>query len=93
MSIAVIKTGGKQYKVREKEELLVERLKTPKNQSQDAGLVVFSDLLSDKKVTARLLSEKKGKKVRILKFRPRKRYRRKTGHRQIYSKIRIEKIE
>lgn len=88
MAVAVIKTGGKQYKVSEGQELFVERIVgEPKDK------IEFKDLISDKKVKATILQEEKGEKIHILKFHKRKRYRRKTGHRQIYTKIKIEKIE
>uniref|UniRef100_A0A7V3J962 Large ribosomal subunit protein bL21 n=1 Tax=candidate division CPR3 bacterium TaxID=2268181 RepID=A0A7V3J962_UNCC3 len=88
MAIAVIKTGGKQYKVQEGQELLVERIPDKKEKDK----IEFKDLLYGKKVFATILGEEKGEKIHIFKFRPRKRYRRKTGHRQIYTRIRIDKI-
>lgn len=85
----VIVTGGKQYKVSEGQELSVERILDKKEKDK----IEFKDLLSGKKVIASVLGEEKGKKVTIFKFKPRKRYRRKTGHRQIYTKIKIESIK
>lgn len=82
---AIIKTGGKQYKVREGDILKVEKVSDRK--------LVFQDLLSNKKVTATVVSEGKSSKVRILKFRPKKRYKRIRGHRQPYSQIKIESIK
>lgn len=84
---AVIQTGGKQYKVREGESLLVERLKEKKGEE-----IEFKDLLSQKIVKARIEGEEKGKKLIVFKYKPRKRERRKKGHRQIYTKISISKI-
>jgi large subunit ribosomal protein L21 len=89
MPIAVIRTGGKQYKVQEGQELLVERIPDKKEKDK----IEFKDLLYGKKVFATILGEEKGEKIHIFKFRPRKRYRRKTGHRQIYAKIKIESIK
>jgi len=82
---AVIKTGGKQYLVREGDELLVEALsgqKTVTLQSIDGG----------KSVKASVLGQTKGPKLVVFKFRPKQKYRKKTGHRQSLSRIKIEKI-
>ena len=86
---AVIKTGGKQYKVTENQELLIERIKDKGEKDK----IEFDDLLSGKKVKATILKEEKGDKVSIVKFQKRKRYRRKTGHRQNYHRIKIESIK
>ena len=84
---AVIFSGGKQYKVREGQEILIEKI-TGKEKEK----VEFQNLLNNKKVIASIMTEEKGDKIHIFKFRPRKRYRRKTGHRQIYTQIKIESI-
>lgn len=84
---AIIKTGGKQYKVRCGEELRIEKL------AAKEGKVVFEDMLFGKKVAATILSEGQAAKVRVLKFRAKKRYKRIRGHRQKYSLIRIEEIK
>jgi len=86
---AVIKTGGKQYKVTENQELLIERIKDKGEKDK----IEFDDLLSGKKVKATILKEEKGDKISIVKFQKRKRYRRKTGHRQNYHRIKIESIK
>jgi large subunit ribosomal protein L21 len=83
---AIIKTGGKQYKVREGDVLKVEKLAAAKK-------VEFVDILNGQKVIASILGNKKDTKVRILKFRAKKRYKRVKGHRQQYSQIKIEKIQ
>jgi len=82
---AIIKTGGKQYKVRVGDSLKVEKL-LEKN-------LEFVDLLNGKKVLAEVQGEGKSPKVRILKFKAKKRYKRVRGHRQRYSLIKIEKIQ
>jgi large subunit ribosomal protein L21 len=88
-TIAVIKTGGKQYKVSEGVKLLIEKLPAVKKGDK----LEFEDLLHQRKVLARILEpEVKGGKVTILKFKPKNRYRRKTGHRQQYTQIEIQKI-
>jgi large subunit ribosomal protein L21 len=89
MKSAVIITGGKQYKVKEGQEIKVEKISNKKEKDK----IEFKDLLCNKKVVATILKlEEKGEKINIFKFRPRKRYRRKTGHRQTYTRIKIEKI-
>lgn len=90
---AIIQTGGKQYRVVEGDQLEVEKL---------AGdSVSFTPLLLTKngevqaspgKVTASIVGEAKGDKVIVFKMKAKKRYRRKAGHRQGYSVIRIDKI-
>ena len=93
--IAVIKTGGKQYKVKEGDILNIEKLKAPFRHGMSNGKIKkieFEDILSGKKVSAKILGEEKGEKVKILKFRRKTRYLRRQGHRQKYTKIQIEKI-
>lgn len=89
MEIAVIQTGGKQYKVKEGDEILIERLKDKKEKDE----VRFKDLLSHKTVIATVLGEEKGEKVKIFKYKPKNRYRKRIGHRQIYTKIKIKEIK
>jgi len=93
-NFAIIKTGGKQYKVREGDILKVEKLigKSARGRSASGGNIEFKDLLSDKKISAKVLLEGKLAKVRVLKFKPKKRYKRIKGHRQSYSQIKIESI-
>lgn len=83
---AVIKTGGKQYKVQVGDIIKVEKL-------PDKKAVEFSDLMAGKKVKASIISQGRFPKVRILKFHRRKRYKRNRGHRQSYSEIKIESIK
>ena len=85
MAIAVIKTGGKQYKVQENDIIKVEKLSKKK--------VEFTDLLNGKKVIATVTSQGKHPKVKIFKFHPKKRYKRTKGHSQQYSVIKIESIK
>lgn len=83
---AVIKTGSKQYKVAVGDIIKVEKL--PEKEA-----VEFTDLLSDKKVKAKIVSNGKLSKVRVYKFHRRKRYQRNVGHRQPYSQIEIISIK
>ena len=86
MNIAVIKTGGKQYKVKEGDEILVEKL------AGKTKTLEFIDLLNGKKVKASKKEEKKGPKVRIFKYKSKTGYKRTKGHRQNNSLIKIDKI-
>lgn len=87
---AVICTGGKQYKVRAGQMLKVEKI-IPKGKSKK-DVLEFEDILNGKKVTAKIISENKFPKIRVLKFRAKKRYKKIVGFRQPYSEIKIEKI-
>ena len=80
----IIKTGGKQYKVKEGDSLKVEKL--------EGKTIEFDDLLNKGKVKATIIKEFKAPKVKIVKFHPKKRYKRIKGHRQNLSIIKIEKI-
>ncbi len=87
MNFAIIKTGGKEYKVKVGDTLKIERIKTlPKK-------LDFIDLLYGKKVQALTIGEGKLEKVRVLKQQAKKRYKRIIGHRQKYLEIKIEKID
>lgn len=84
--IAVIKTGGKQYKVVEGDIIRVEKL-------AQKDKVDFEDLLNGKKVSAEILGDIKAEKVKVLKFHSKKRYKRVKGHRQGYTEIKITGIK
>jgi large subunit ribosomal protein L21 len=93
MSYAIIKVGGKQYRVREGEKLLVDRLKT------DEGGTFTPDLLfvpesagSGVKVTARVVGHVKGDKIRIGKYKRRTGYKKHTGFRASLTQIEIQSI-
>lgn len=92
---AIIKTGGKQYKVCVGDEIYVEKLE------KDAGEAVeFETLMVGEdgkvsmggKVTGKVVKNGKQKKVIVYKMKPKKNYRRKQGHRQPYTKVVIEAI-
>lgn len=86
-TIAVIKTGGKQYKVKVNDIIKVEKLPSAKKKLE------FADILNNKKVKVEIIGEGKLDKVRILKFHRRKRYRRNIGHRQQFTQIKIKSIQ
>lgn len=97
---AVIKTGGKQYLVEEGKMLNVEKLELNDGETVefDALLVAGDDVkvgaptVSGAKVTAKVIETGKGKKIDVIKYKPKSRYRRKNGHRQPFTKIEIQKI-
>ncbi len=99
---AVIKTGGKQYRVAKGDKIFVEKL--PGNVgdavSFDQVLLVGGDaiklgkpIVSGAKVEGKILEQGRGEKVIIFKFRRRKNYRRKTGHRQPFTTVQVTEIK
>ena len=98
MSIyAIISVGGKQYRVREGEKLLVDRLKHGEgNTFQPTVLLIGgnggTDLSPSATVTARIVADVKGDKIRIGKYRPKNGYKKHTGFRASLSQIEIESI-
>jgi large subunit ribosomal protein L21 len=103
MSYAVIQTGGKQYKVKSGEILKIEKLPDSKPETKiefkeilaygdDKAIEVGAPTVSGAKVEAELIKNGKNRTVLIFKKRRRQNSRRKNGHRQEYSMIRISKI-
>jgi large subunit ribosomal protein L21 len=101
--IAVIETGGKQYLVKEGQELKIEKTEgeadsaitfEPLLVSEEDGksLKVGTPIVSGAKVEAKILEHGRAKKVSVIKYKPKSRYRRNVGHRQHFTKIKIEKI-
>jgi large subunit ribosomal protein L21 len=100
---AVIKTGGKQYRVSEGETLKVEKLEVEpgKKVTFDEVLMIAdgdkvqvgSPHVAKASVDAKVISQGKGKKVHILKFRRRKHSMKQQGHRQLFTEIQIDKIK
>jgi large subunit ribosomal protein L21 len=102
MTKAVVKIGGKQFVVAEKETLLVDLLQEgTKELALDALLVIDGDkttvgspLVKGVKVTAKVVDDLvKGEKVRVIRYKSKKRVHTETGHRQKYSKIEIVSIK
>lgn len=102
-NIAVIHTGGKQYIVQEGQELKVEKLELELGATFELDAMLVSDedgsnvkigtpLVGGAKISAKILDHGKAVKVPIIKYKPKVRYRRNVGHRQPFTKIRIEKI-
>ena len=101
MSYAVIKTGGKQYRVQEGQTLLVERLGDdvgatlelqPLLVAGDGDAAFDGDALRGAVVRAEVVAHERGPKLRVFKFKPKRGYRRRTGHRQELTRIRITGI-
>ena len=100
---AIIETGGKQYKVAEGDTLFIEKLPVEAGDTVtfDKVLAVLdgdkatfgAPVVEGAKVTASVVKNGKGKKVIVFKYKPKKGYRRKQGHRQPYTKVTIGKIE
>ena len=103
MSFAIIQTGGKQYKVKASEIIKIEQLEILKTQNKiefnevlaygdEKTMEIGSPLVKGAKVEAELIKNGKNKTVLIFKKRRRKNSRKKNGHRQLYSLIKIKKI-
>ena len=97
---AIIKTGGKQYRVQEGESLLVERLPAPDGATValealllvDGADVVDGEDLAKVSVEARVVAHERGPKLRVVKFKPKRGYKRRTGHRQELTRIQITSL-
>jgi large subunit ribosomal protein L21 len=100
---AIIETGGKQYKVQEGDVIFIEKLQAGDGESvtfdrvlaisNDNGLTIGSPVISGASVSAKVDGQVKGKKIIVYKYKAKKNYRRKQGHRQPYTKVTIEKIQ
>jgi len=98
---AIVKTGGKQYRVERGQTLLVERL--PADEGANVALepilyrseeaIFDKDGLGGVKVTAKVLEHVRGEKLRVFKFKPKRGYRRRTGHRQHLTRIEVTDIK
>jgi large subunit ribosomal protein L21 len=97
---AIVKTGGKQYRVEQGQRLLVERLAA--DEGADVALepilyrseeaIFDSEGLGRVQVTARVLDHVRGEKLRVFKFKPKRGYKRRTGHRQELTRIEVTHI-
>ena len=100
---AIIKTGGKQYKVAEGSEIIIEKLDAAEGESvtfEEVLAVGEGDdikfgrpLVAGAKVTGSVVKVGKGPKIRIFKYKHKTNYRRRQGHRQPFTKVKIESIE
>ena len=99
---AVIKSGGKQHKVSEGEEILLEKLSLDEGEviefsevlavNKDGNLNVGKPLLEGAVVKGKVVNHLKTKKITVIKMKRRKDYRKKQGHRQNLTKVKIESI-
>jgi large subunit ribosomal protein L21 len=101
MTYAIVKTGGKQYRVEEGQTLLVERL--PEDEGAKVSLdplmyrddkqVLDGSDLSKVKVEATIVGHERGPKIHVLKYKPKRGYKRRTGHRQELTRIEVTGIK
>ena len=98
---AVVETGGKQYRVQEGDVIQVEKLAVNEGEVVSLDVIALGkdgkdfvgEELANVKVNAKVVSHGKGKKVIVFKYKPKKDYRRKQGHRQPYTELVIETVE
>jgi large subunit ribosomal protein L21 len=101
MAYAIVKTGGKQYRVEEGQTLLVERL--PQEEGATVVLapllyaadeaVFDADGLKKVSVKAKIVAHERGEKLRVFKFKPKRGYKRTTGHRQELTRLEITEVK
>jgi large subunit ribosomal protein L21 len=102
--IAVIKTGGKQYRVKEGEILKIEKIVGNAGDKIDFEVLLLSDeegkdakigkpFVDGAKVSGEILEQGRARKVNVIKYKPKVRYRRKAGHRQMYTKVKIASVK
>ena len=93
---AVVKSGGKQYRVREGQELVVDHLKGEVGDSIELPVGFVADEesvnLGERTATVVILEHLRGEKIHVYKYKPKKGYRKKTGHRQELTRIRILEV-
>jgi len=99
---AIISSGGKQFRVEEGETLRLEKLDAQPGDkieldqvlfiSTDDGVTVGNPLVESARVTGTVLSEGKGSKIVVFKKKRRKQYRRKAGHRQLFTEVLVDSI-
>jgi large subunit ribosomal protein L21 len=97
---AVIETGGKQYRVEKGSTLLVDRLSADEGAKVDLRPVAFRDKdmvvgkeLEKVKVEAKVAGHERGPKIRVFKYRPKKGYRRRAGHRSELTRLEVTEIK
>ncbi len=97
---AIVKTGGKQYRVERGQKLLVERLAVAEGDDVALEPILYrsdetvfdKDGLAKVKVTAKVVAHVRGEKLRVFKFKPKRGYKRRTGHRQDLTQIEVVEI-
>jgi large subunit ribosomal protein L21 len=101
MSYAIVKTGGKQYRIEQGQSLLIERL--PEDDGAqvklqpllyvDGDTVVDGADLGKVNIEARIVAHERGPKLRVVKFKPKRGYKRRNGHRQELTRIEVTQIK
>lgn len=95
---AVVEVGGRQYRVSPGDEIFVEKLEAEAGSelklpvllvSDEGGVTVGKPRVEGREIAAQVVKDEKGEKLTIFKYTPKKRYRKKTGHRQTYTKLKI----
>lgn len=95
---AVVEIGGRQYRVSPGDEIYVEKLEAEAGSevklpvllvSDNDGVTVGKPHVSGREISAQVVDDEKGDKLVVFKYKPKKRYRKKTGHRQTYTKLKI----
>ena len=99
---AVVESGGKQYRVTEGQRIQVDRMSVEPGSTvtldrvllvaNDGKVTVGNPTIKGAKVIAQALGEEKGKKIIVFRYKPKTKYRRKTGHRQSYTNLAIQQI-
>ncbi|OPY57784.1 MAG: 50S ribosomal protein L21 [Pelotomaculum sp. PtaU1.Bin035] len=100
---AIVETGGKQYRVQEGDTLFIEKLPAMAGETVEVNKVlavvkegefkVGSPLVDGAKVIFKVVRHGRGKKIIVYKYKAKKNYRRKQGHRQAFTQVTVEKIE
>lgn len=100
---AIIETGGKQYRVSEGDTLTIEKLEVGEGETvefnrvltvvKNGEVTVGKPVVSGAKVTGKVVEQGKEKKIFVFKYKAKANYRKRQGHRQPFTKVKIEKIE
>jgi len=101
MTYAIVKTGGKQYRVEPGQSLLVERLRADEGDTvaleplfaRDGDTLADGEDIAKVKVAARVVGHERGPKIHVLKFKPKRGYKRRTGHRQELTRLEVTEIK
>lgn len=103
MTLAIIKTGGKQYLVKKGDKIKVEKINEKEGKEinftdvlllqKDKKVEIGTPLIKGAKIVGKILKQGKGEKVIVFKYKSKKRYKKKTGHRQPYTEIEIKEIK
>lgn len=103
MTIAIIKTGGKQYVVSQGKRIKIEKIEGKEDKeitfndvlllATDKNIEIGTPLIKNAKVIGKILKQGRGKKVIVFKYKPKKRYQKKQGHRQFFTEVEIKEIK